>query len=155
MGADDFAVKAYLNIITPAFMVRVLPEVFEALIMEDEFVEIEEYRVFAEAVLEQARVDSTEQLKFDIAYENVDEVLRFKYEVVDGDMKGRFQHYVRLWIGYGEHRAAILLRVAVQMRGKVSLYTWSEADLEIGLPNGMALAYHVRVVEATFVDRAR
>lgn len=136
-------------------MVRVLPQVFEALIMEDEFVEIEEYRTFAEAVLESARVGSKEHLKFDIAYENVDNVFRFKYEVNDGDMSGRFQHYVRLWIGYGEHRAAILLRLAAHLRGTVSLYTWSEADLEVGLPSGTAITYQVRVVEATFVDRVK
>ncbi|MBI4249981.1 hypothetical protein HY622_00095 [Candidatus Uhrbacteria bacterium] len=146
--------RAYLNIITPAFMVRVLPEVFEALILEDEFAELEDYRTFAEAVLESARKHSTEQLKFDIAYENVDTVFRFKYQTNDDDMSGRFQHYVRLWIGYGEHRAAILLRIAAVLRGKVSRYTWSEGDLEIGLPSGTALHYRVRVVEATFVDRA-
>lgn len=155
MGVDDVAFRTYLNIITPAFMVRVLPQVFETLIMEDEFAEIEEYRTFAEAVLERTRDESIEQVKFEIAYENVDNVFRFRYEVNEGDMTGRFQHYVRLWIGYKERRAAILLRIAAILRGTVSLYTWSEADLEIGLPNGTALCYQARVVEATFVDRAK
>jgi|GEM_PF-4931613 len=152
MGDDVLGI--YLNIITPAFLVRILPKVFQEVVELDEMGEIEEFGEFLQNVSGEFPQGLPDTVPFEIGYENVEQGVKLRFRADGTAMRGGLQQYMRMWIGYKQYRVGILLRLAISLEGNAETSAWTAALIEVGLPTGRAFTFHVKVVEAVFVERA-